>query len=98
VAEGADAIETFMLGGIGRDDYLNEARAWIYRKVCMIFGSDQLYFFTRRDVETAHANAQLCFREADARGRHIPVPSDRCSDTRSGLLRACADEGARCAY
>ena len=95
---GMDAIETFTPIGMGGDANLAEAKARLDGKVCMIGGFDQLHFFTGCDEETTRAEVRRCFREAGEGGRYILAPSDHFFDARPDLLRAFAEEGARCAY
>jgi hypothetical protein len=95
---GVDAIETFTPAGMGGDANLAEAHERIGSRACMIGGFDQLHFFTGCDAATTRAEVRRCFEEAGGGGRYILAPSDHFFDARTELLRAFADEGAKCLY
>jgi hypothetical protein len=93
-----DAIETFTPLGMGGDADLARAHAVIGGRACMIGGFDQLHFFTGCDEDATRAEVQRCFNEAGEGGRFILCPSDHFFDARIPLLRAFADEAAKCTY
>ena len=98
VEMGVDAIETFTPVGMGGDTRLTEAKARIAGRVCMIGGFDQLHFFTGCDEGATRAEVRRCFHEAGEDGRYILAPSDQFFDASPDLLKAFADESARCTY
>jgi uroporphyrinogen decarboxylase len=93
-----EAIETFTPRGMGGDTDLKEAHARVAGRACMIGGFDQLHFFTDCHEEATRAEVRRCFKEAGEGGRYILSPSDHFFDARPELLRAFADEAARCSY
>jgi uroporphyrinogen decarboxylase len=97
-AMGPDAIETFTPPDMGGDTDLARAKALVGDKVCMIGGFDQLHFFTECDPEATRAEVRRCFAEAGAGGGFILSPSDHFFDADPELVRAFAQEAARCLY
>jgi uroporphyrinogen decarboxylase len=93
-----DAIETFTPPGMGGDAHLAQAKARIGGKACMIGGFDQLHFFTGSDAEATRTEVRRCFHEAGEGGGYILSPSDHFFDANPELLRAFADEAAKCRY
>ena len=98
VEMGADAVETLTPVGMGADCNLASAHARIAERACMIGGFDQLHFFTGCDEQTTRAEVRRCFEEAGGGGRFILCPSDHFFEAEPNLLRAFADEAAKCTY
>jgi uroporphyrinogen decarboxylase len=98
VEMGADAVETLTPVGMGADCNLASAHARIAGRACMIGGFDQLHFFTGCDEQTTRAEVRRCFEEAGGGGRFILCPSDHFFEAEPKLLRAFADEAAKCTY
>lgn len=93
-----DAMETFTPGAMGGDVNLAEAKRRIGDKVCMIGGFDQFHFFTACTPEATRAEVRRCFEAAGAGGGYILSPSDHFFEADPALIRAFADEAARCMY
>jgi uroporphyrinogen decarboxylase len=93
-----DAMETFTPAGMGGDADLARAKAKLGGRICMIGGFDQFHFFTGCDEQATRAEVRRCFREAGAGGGYILSPSDHFFDANPDLVRAFADEAARCRY
>ncbi len=93
-----DAMETFTPAGMGGDADLARAKAKLGGRICMIGGFDQFHFFTGCDAEATRAEVRRCFREAGAGGGYILSPSDHFFDADPELVRAFADEAAKCRY
>jgi uroporphyrinogen-III decarboxylase len=93
-----DAMETFTPPGMGGDTVLAEAKKRIGRKVCMIGGFNQNYYFTRATEEEVRAAVRQCFRDAGEGGGYILAPSDHFFDSDPKLIAAFADEARKCLY
>jgi uroporphyrinogen-III decarboxylase len=93
-----DAIETFTPAGMGGDADLVKAKRLMAGRACMIGGFDQLHFFTECSEAATRAEVRRCFEAAGAGGGFILAPSDHFFDAEPELMRAFADEAARCTY
>jgi uroporphyrinogen-III decarboxylase len=98
VDTGVDAIETFTPAGMGADARLEEARARIGDRVCMIGGFDQLHFFTGCNEQEARREVRRCFEEAGKHGGYILAPSDHFFEAEPKLLRVFAEEASKRTY
>ncbi len=97
-AMGTDAMETFTPPGMGGDTDLAEAKRRIGDKVCMIGGLDQQHFFQGCTPEDTRREVRRCFEAAGEGGGFILSPSDHFFDADPALIRAFAEEAARCVY
>lgn len=97
-AMGTDAMETFTPPGMGGDTDLAEAKRRIGDKVCMIGGLDQQQFFGKCSAEETRKEVRRCFEAAGQGGGFILSPSDHFFDSDPELIRAFADEAAKCLY
>ncbi len=93
-----DAMETFTPAGMGGDADLARAKKMIGDKVCLIGGFDQFHFFTGCEEAATRAEVRRCFQEAGEGGGFILSPSDHFFDADLPLIRAFANEAARCVY
>jgi len=93
-----DAMETFTPAALGGDTRLAEAKRRIGGKVAMIGGFDQFHFFKGCTPQETRAAVRSCFEQAGAGGGYILSPSDHFFDAEPGLIRAWAEEAARCVY
>ena len=93
-----DAMETFTPPSMGGDANLAEAKRRIGDRVCMIGGFDQFHFFKGCTPEQTRAEVRRCFAAAGADGGYVLCPSDHFFDADVELIRAFADEAARCVY
>ena len=93
-----DAMETFTPPGIGGDARLGEAKKRIGNKVCMIGGFDQFHFFNDCTPAQTRAEVRRCFHEAGGDGGYIISPSDHFFQAEPELIKAYADEAAKCKY
>jgi uroporphyrinogen decarboxylase len=93
-----DAMETFTPSGMGGDTLLGEAKKRIGDKVCMIGGFDQYHFFKDCSEHATRKEVRRCFEAAGGGGGFILSPSDHFFDADINLLKAFADEAARCYY
>lgn len=95
---GPDALETFTPPAMGGDANLAEAKKRIGDKVCMIGGFDQGHHMIGCTPEETRRNVRRCFEEAGEGGGFILSPSDHFFDVDLELVRAFADEAAKCLY
>jgi uroporphyrinogen decarboxylase len=93
-----DAMETFTPESMGGDAILNEAKARIGDKVCMIGGFDQFHYLKDCTPEQTRKAVRKCFDEAGRDGGYILCPSDHFFDADVELLKAFADEARNCIY
>lgn len=93
-----DAMETFTPAGMGGDTNLSEAKKRIGSRVCMIGGFDQFHFFLDCSAEAVRQEVRRCFYEAGQGGGYILCPSDHFFDADIELIKAYADEAAKCFY
>jgi uroporphyrinogen decarboxylase len=95
---GPDAMETFTPPALGGDADLEEAKARIGERVCMIGGFDQhTYFQGCSPAETRRA-VRNCFAAAGEGGAYIIAPSDHFFDADIELIAAFAEEARSCRY
>lgn len=92
------ALETFTPKGMGGDADLREAKRRIGDQVCMIGGFDQGQFFYNSTEAKTREAVRRCFEEAGEGGGFILSPSDHFFDANPALIRAFADEAAKCVY
>jgi uroporphyrinogen decarboxylase len=95
---GVNAMETFTPVDMGGDVDLAEAKRRIGDRVCMIGGFDQFHFFTGCTPEDTRRKVRECFEAAGGNGGFILSPSDHFFDAEPELIRAFADEAAKCTY
>lgn len=95
---GVNAMETFTPVDMGGDTDLAEAKSRIGDRVCMIGGFDQFHFFTGCTPEDTRRKVRECFEAAGRDGGFILSPSDHFFDADPELIRAFADEAAKCIY
>ena len=95
---GPNALETFTPAAMGGDADLAEAKRRIGDRVCMIGGFDQFHYFTGCTPEDTRKYVRKCFEEAGAGGGFILSPSDHFFDADPALIRAFAEEAAKCIY
>ena len=93
-----DAMETFTPASMGGDTDLAQARKRLGNKVCMIGGFDQGHHFVNCTPEETKKNVRRCFEAAGEGGRFILSPSDHFFDADLDLIKAFAEEAARCTY
>ena len=97
-AMGPNALETFTPPAMGGDADLAEAKKRIGEKVCMIGGFDQGHHLIGCTIEETRKQVRRCFEEAGEGGGFILSPSDHFFDVDLELVRAFADEAAKCLY
>ncbi|MBA7548715.1 hypothetical protein ES705_41181 [subsurface metagenome] len=97
-AMGPDALETFTPPEMGADVDLAEAKRRIGDKVCMIGGFNQAHYLQGCTEKATRDYVRKCFDEAGAGGGYILAPSDHFFDADINLLKALADEAAKCLY
>ena len=95
---GPNAMETFTPPDMGGDADLAEAKRRIGSRVCMIGGFDQFHYFTGCTPEDTRKKVRECFAAAGEGGGFILSPSDHFFDASPELIRAFADEAAKCVY
>jgi hypothetical protein len=95
---GPDAMETFTPSGMGGDVDLAQAKRRIGDRVCMIGGFDQFHFFTGCTPEETRREVRRCFDAAGGGGGYILSPSDHFFEADLRLIRAFAEEAAKCRY
>lgn len=95
---GPNAMETFTPVGMGGDVNLAEAKKRIGHRVCMIGGFDQFHYFTGCTPKETRDRVRECFQEAGEGGGFIIAPSDHFFDAEPELIRAFAEEAAKCIY
>lgn len=95
---GPNAMETFTPVDMGGDVDLAEAKRRIGHRVCMIGGFDQFHYFTECTPEQTRKKVRECFDAAGEGGGFILSPSDHFFDAEPELIRAFADEAAKCIY
>ena len=95
---GANALETFTPADMGGDANLAEAKKRIGHRVCMIGGFDQYHYFNGCTPEDTKKFVRKCFEEAGEGGGFILSPSDHFFDADPKLIKAFAEEAARCTY
>lgn len=95
---GVNAMETFTPANMGGDVDLKEAKRRIGEKVCMIGGFDQINFFKNCDPKDTRRKVRECFEAAGEGGGFILSPSDHFFDADLELIKAFADEAAKCVY
>lgn len=95
---GPNAMETFTPVDMGGDVDLAEAKRRIGHRVCMIGGFDQFHYFTECTPEQTRKKVRECFEAAGEGGGFILSPSDHFFDAEPELIRAFADEAAKCIY
>jgi uroporphyrinogen-III decarboxylase len=93
-----DAMETFSPEAMGGDTRLEEAKARIGDKVCMIGGFDQFHFFTVCTEAETRREVRRCFEAAGNNGGFILSPSDHFFEADLKLINAFADEAKKCIY
>ena len=93
-----DAMETFTPPEMGGDTDLAEARRRLGPDMCMIGGFDQFHFFQGCTPEQTRAEVRRCFEAAGKDGGYILCPSDHFFDAEPELIKAFADEAAKCVY
>jgi len=93
-----DAMETFTPPEMGGDTDLAEARRRLGPGMCMIGGFDQFHFFQECTPEQTRAEVRRCFEAAGKDGGYILCPSDHFFDAEPELIKAFADEAAKCVY
>ncbi|MBS6194180.1 MAG: hypothetical protein KH828_01185 [Clostridiales bacterium] len=95
---GPNAMETFTPVDMGGDVDLAEAKQRIGERVCMIGGFDQFHYYTGCTEEATRRKVRECFEEAGAGGGFILSASDHFFDADPKLIKAFADEAAKCIY
>ena len=95
---GPNAMETFTPPDMGGDADLAEAKRRIGSRVCMIGGFDQFHYFTGCTPKDTRKKVRECFAAAGEGGGFILSPSDHFFDAGPELIRAFADEAAKCVY
>lgn len=95
---GPDAMETFTPPNMGGDVDLAEAKRRIGHKVCLIGGFDQFHFFTGVTPEKTRREVRRCFKAAGEGGGYIISPSDHFFEADTNLIKAFAEEAAKCIY
>ena len=95
---GVNALETFTPADMGGDANLAEAKKRIGHRVCMIGGFDQYHYFNGCTPEDTKKFVRRCFEEAGEGGGFILSPSDHFFDADPKLIKAFAEEAARCTY
>jgi len=95
---GPNALETFTPADMGGDVNLAQAKKRIGDRVCMIGGFDQGHYFTGCTEEDTRRYVRRCFEEAGEGGGFILSPSDHFFDAEPKLIRAFAEEAAKCRY
>lgn len=95
---GPNALETFTPADMGGDADLAKAKKRIGNRVCMIGGFDQGHYFTGCTEEDTRRYVRKCFADAGEGGGFILSPSDHFFDADPKLIRAFAEEAAKCRY
>ena len=95
---GPNALETFTPPEMGGDANLAQAKKRIGDRVCMVGGFDQFHYFTGCTPEETRKYVRKCFEEAGAGGGFILSPSDHFFDAEPALIKAFAEEAAKCTY
>lgn len=95
---GPDAVETFTPPTLGGDVDLQEAKARIGSRVCMIGGFDQHTYFQGCTTAETRQAVRRCFEAAGGGGGYILAPSDHFFDAGLDLLEAFAEEARSCRY
>lgn len=95
---GVNALETFTPADMGGDADLAAAKKRIGDRVCMIGGFDQGHYFTGCSPEDTRRYVRKCFEEAGEGGGFILSPSDHFFDADPKLIKAFAEEAAKCRY
>ena len=83
---------------MGGDTGSAEAQRRIGDAVCVLGGLDQQHFFQGCTPEDTRREVRRCFEAAGEGGGFILSPSDHFFDADPALIRAFAEEAARCVY